>query len=127
MQALYQGKITLCLSQALLNEIKDVLSRPEVLAHAPSLTDSRLTQFLESVLRLSEWITDVPNAFSFSQHPDDDHLFNLAIAAKAELLVTWENRILQLGAGQMAAAQELRVLAPQLHIITPKQLADQIR
>jgi predicted nucleic acid-binding protein len=66
-------------------------------------------------------------AFTWPQHPDDDHLFNLAIACKAELLVTWETRILKFGADITPDAQKLRTLAPQLQIITPKHLANRLK
>jgi predicted nucleic acid-binding protein len=71
-------------------------------------------------------VNDVPAVFTWPQHPDDDHLFNLAIACKAELLVTWETRILRLGADTTPDAERLRTLAPQLLILTPRQLADRL-
>jgi predicted nucleic acid-binding protein len=69
----------------------------------------------------------VPNAFTWPQHPDDDHLFNLAFHAKAKYLVTWETRILKLETEMTPVAELLRELAPDLMIITPKQLADLVR
>jgi putative PIN family toxin of toxin-antitoxin system len=126
-RAVYEGAVRLYLSQALLDEIRDVLSRPEVVARSPNITPDRLKQVLATTLEIAEWVADVPPAFTWPQHPDDDHLFNLAIACKAELLVTWETRILKLGADTTPEAQKLRALAPQLQIITPKHLADRLK
>ncbi len=35
----------------------------------------------------------VPSRFSLPQHPKDDHLFDLAIQAQADYLVTCESRL----------------------------------
>ena len=61
----------------------------------------------------------IPNQFTWPEHPDDDHLFNLAIHAQAQFLVTWETRILKLSEDPSKAATELRRLAPHLQMITP--------
>ena len=122
--ALYDGAVRLYVSQALFDEVRDVLSRPDVVARSPNITADRLKQVLAATLENAEWVADVPAAFTWSQHPDDDHLFNLAIACKAELLVTWETRILKLGADTTPDAERLRTLAPQLQIATPRELAD---
>src|SRR5205085_2572046 len=92
-KALYDGSIRLCVSQALLEEVRDVLNRPELRARSTNLTPDRVNQVLTAIVERSEWIADVPNAFTWTRHPDDDHIFNLAIAAKADFLVTWENRM----------------------------------
>ena len=62
-----------------------------------------------------------------ARHHADDHLFNLAIHAEANFLVTWETRILRLATETTEAANYLRRLAPGLSIVTPKQIADVIR
>jgi predicted nucleic acid-binding protein len=59
--------------------------------------------------------------------PDDDHLFDLAIHARARYLVTWESRLLALAAGTDPAADQLRRLAPDLAIVTPVELAGILR
>ncbi|HEX4796364.1 MAG TPA: putative toxin-antitoxin system toxin component, PIN family [Humisphaera sp.] len=122
-KALYDGSVHLCMSQALLEEVRDVLYRPELRERAPNLTPDRVKQVLAAIVELSEWVADVPNAFTWTRHPDDDHIFNLAIAAKADFLVTWENRMHALATEQTEDAGRLRAHAPQLQIITPVELA----
>ena len=68
----------------------------------------------------------IPSVFTFRPDPGDDHVFNLAIHAHAEYLVTWETRILKLHGATTPAAVELRSLAPQLSIVTPAVLAQKI-
>ncbi|HZZ44313.1 MAG TPA: hypothetical protein VFE58_15370 [Tepidisphaeraceae bacterium] len=69
----------------------------------------------------------MPKVFTWPQHPDDDHLFNLAIEANVTHLVTWETRILNLATDSTPSAILLRRLAPNLSIITPKQLAELLK
>jgi putative PIN family toxin of toxin-antitoxin system len=126
-RALFDGTVELFMSQALLDEVRDVLSRPDVMARSPNLTPERLKQVLAATLEMAHWVADVPAAFTWPQHPDDDHLFNLAIACKAELLVTWETRILKLSTDNTPDAERLRTLSPQLKIVTPKKLADWLK
>jgi predicted nucleic acid-binding protein len=68
----------------------------------------------------------VPRVFTLPAHPDDDHLFNLAVEAKAAYLVTWETRLLALEAATSPDARRLRELAPQLRILTPAALAQEL-
>jgi predicted nucleic acid-binding protein len=70
--AVEDGRLQLCISTELLAEIRDVLTRPSLVKKFPALTPQRVTRFLDRI-----------NAVATSQHPDDDHLFNLAICAKA--------------------------------------------
>jgi putative PIN family toxin of toxin-antitoxin system len=126
-KALYDGSVRLCLSQDAIDEIRDVLPRPELAAQLPRLTAERVAQIIEATVQLAEWVDLVPNVFSWPHHPDDDHLFNLAIAAKAERLVTFEDRVLSMKQKFPEDAERLRLLAPSLSIITPKELAEELK
>ena len=112
------------LSSALLAESQDVLNRDSVRRKFPALTPDAVKIFIADVLDQSKMSSAVPNVFKWPQHPDDDHLFDLAIHSKARYLVTWETRILKLPTDVTPAAELLRRLSPNLSIITPKQLAD---
>lgn len=118
-RALDARKAQLCMSPALLDEIIDVLSRREFLDKAPHFTPQRAAQFFAKIRSVSDWIEPIPGVFSLPDHPKDDHLFNLAIAAKADRLVTWESRLLALNEPDSVDGQRLRRLAPQLRILTP--------
>jgi putative PIN family toxin of toxin-antitoxin system len=122
-RALYDGSILLCLSQELVDEVLEVLSRPEVRAKAPNLTDERVREVLTAALAHAEWVANVSKEFTWAAHPDDDHLFNLAVAAKADFLVTWEKRIHKLASDVTPEAHRLKALAPQLEVVTPMEPA----
>jgi predicted nucleic acid-binding protein len=63
-QALYDGRVTLVMSQESIDEIRDVLNRVEVKAKL-SLTPGRIEMIIEETLRLSEWIHNVPKVFTW--------------------------------------------------------------
>lgn len=125
--ALYDGSIRLCISRALFDEVRDLLSRPVIRAKVPELTDARVAEVLEAAVRFADWYEAVPPVFTLPQHPDDDHLFNLAIESGADYLVTWESRILSLADAHTPKADELRRLAPNLKIVRPDKLRQLIR
>jgi len=127
MQAIKNGRVTLCISLDLLAEVRDVLNRDGVRRKFPALSAESVDFFIEDILQSGTMFDPVHRTFGWPQHTDDDHIFNLAIHAKAKYLVTWENRILKLPKQTTPAADLLRKLAPALEIITPKQLADAIR
>jgi putative PIN family toxin of toxin-antitoxin system len=123
-RAIREKRVTLILSPELLAEIQDVLNRDNMRAKFPALTSDAVKVFIDDVLAHCTMFETVARAFNWPQHPDDDHLFDLAICSKAKYLVTWETRILRLATDKTPAADLLRRLAPDLDIVTPKQLAD---
>jgi putative PIN family toxin of toxin-antitoxin system len=126
-QAIDAGRVQLCMSRELLEEVADVLSRPEFLDKAPHFTPELAMQFFAKLRSASTWFEPVPNVFTLAEHPKDDHLFNLAIAARVDRLVTWESRLLRLQDQSSADVQRLRSLAPQLRIVTPKELLSELK
>lgn len=126
-QAARDGRVELCVSPALLAEVQDVLSRPRVLAKFPTLTPQTVEIFLAHLLESATLFHPVPAAFTWPLHPDDDHIFNLAIHSRARFLVTWERRILNLMQGASVASSELRRLAPELRILTPTDFIEALQ
>jgi putative PIN family toxin of toxin-antitoxin system len=127
MRGILDGKVELCVSPELIAEVQDVLTRSEHQARFPALTPEVVDAFIADIVSRASMFDHVPNVFTWPQHADDDHLFNLAICAHARFLVTWETRILKLGAESSPAGDLLRQLAPELAIVTPKTLADALK
>jgi putative PIN family toxin of toxin-antitoxin system len=126
-EAVEDGRLTLCTSAELFAELRDVLTRPSLMSKFPALTFERVALFLDSLNLLATSYSPVPHRFTWPQHPDDDHIFNLAIEAQANYLVTWETRILKLASNTTPDAVLLRNLAPGLSVVTPKELADVLK
>ena len=104
-----------------MDEVKDVLSRPDLARRYRGLTLNRVDALLGRLRHVALWIDPVPPVVTFAAHPDDDHLLNLAVAASADYLVTWENRLLDLNTSPDGA--DLRAVAPGLRVVTPPELA----
>lgn len=121
------GRIRLCISTELLTEIRDLLARPAIRGKAPHLTDQRVALFLDTLLAAADFFADPPRVFTLPHHPKDDHVFNLAIGSCADRIATWEQRLLRLDHPDSTDGQRLRALNPQLRIITPAALMDDLK
>lgn len=126
-QAIDAGHVQLCMSLELLDEFVHVLSRPEFQGNARHFTPDLAQQFFAKIKSVALWFDSVPKLFTIPKHSKDDHLFNLAIAAQADRLVTWESRLLGLQDENSQDGQRLRNLAPELKIITPLVLLNELR
>lgn len=90
------GRITLFVSDEILDELRDVLARPRIRSKNPAITDLAVDAFCERVLKISTRIDPVPAVFSLPRDPDDEPYLNLTIASKAEYLVTRDKDLLDL-------------------------------
>jgi len=124
--ALTSRRIRLAMSQPLLDEICGVFFRPEIQAKFPSLSPPHAAAIIKKALEFADWFNDVPPRFRLRLHPKDSHLFDLAIQSKASYLVTWENRILRLQQSESDEAKQLGELAPELRILSPQAMAQEL-
>lgn len=122
-QAVQEGLVSLCLSAELLAEVRDVLTRGKVREKFPALTPEVVDTFIGETAAMATMF-DPPSVFTWPVDPGDDHIFNLAIHARAEYLVTWETRMLKLANELSEASESLRRLAPKLQIVNPEQFAE---
>lgn len=109
-----EGAITLCLSQEVLDEVREVLLRPKIQRKFPSLTTDRVDAFLEAIRKKGLWLETVPHAATSLRDPDDAPYLDLAICARAKYLVTRDNDLLDLMRDATFTAS-----FPHLHIIEP--------
>jgi predicted nucleic acid-binding protein len=75
-----------------LAEIEDVLHRPEILHKFPLIESEDSQTLLRTARNKSLLLADVPNAFQLPRDPDDEPYTDLAIAADAKFLGTWNDR-----------------------------------
>src|SRR5689334_18075304 len=83
-----KGFVELCLSDAILDEVGEVLRRPKVRAKFPTLTDELVLRFLETVGGFSTFFGEVTRELSFARDPKDEPYINLARTAQAQYLVS---------------------------------------
>ncbi|MBC7816626.1 MAG: putative toxin-antitoxin system toxin component, PIN family [Planctomycetaceae bacterium] len=121
-QTLDESLMTLCVSPVILTEVRDVLSRPELVARFPALSPEWVNEFLEAITSKALVVPDVPDAFSLPRDPKDEPYINLAIATQAEFLVSRDRDLLDL----MTDA-DFRRRFPGLTIVDPMTFLRTIR
>lgn len=114
-----QEKIKLIISEDILAEIKDVLSRPRLRQRNPDLTDEKVEQLIEMLLEKGEFFKKVPHHFSYSRDPNDEPYINLAIESNAVFLVSRDNDLLDLMTGYTDECKDFRRRFRGLTIVNP--------
>ncbi len=114
-----QGAVELVLSPDVIDEVRDVLNRPKLLAKFQSLTPELVDSFLAAVVGKATVLSDVPAFIAFSHDPKDAKYLDLAAAAQARYLVSRDNDLLALEDSESADGQALRHLAPNISIVEP--------
>jgi putative PIN family toxin of toxin-antitoxin system len=112
------GAVTVFVSDDILREVEDVLSRPKVRKKNPLLTDQVIRQLLGHLANTATRIQSVTTHFAYSRDPKDEPYLNLAIAVGAKYLVTRDNDLLDLMA-DMPEGIDFRSRFPVLSIIDP--------
>ena len=118
----HDGRVTLCLSPDVLAEIRDVLTRPKLVARFPALTKQAVDAFLADHLRMATWIGNVPEQYIVVRDPDDSKYINLAITAGAPYVVTDDLDLLDLMDPHSRGAVDFRTRFPGVQILTPVAL-----
>ena len=92
-----QGTLFLISSPALLAELAEVIARPQFATILVRSNTSR-ERSLAELRALAEVVTPLPLAEPVCRDPDDDAVLALAIAARADLIVSGDRDLLDLGA-----------------------------
>lgn len=71
------GMIELFISEAVLNEIGDVLTRPDLQHKFPLLTQERAEELLGGLKERATFLESVPTEFSYDRDPKDEMYVNL--------------------------------------------------
>ena len=119
-------EIELFLSQEILWEIEDVLTRPKLQAKFPLLTQKRNDKLLELLNQKATFVGNVPQIFDHPRDPKDEKYINLAVAAKAEYLVSRDKDLLDLADDYTDEAKEFRRRFRFLSIIGPLEFLNKI-
>lgn len=115
------GRAQLFVSPPTLEELREVLSRPHILAFLPQATPGQAESFLEEVLTYATTRRSVPEKFRFERDPKDAPYLNLAIAAVAFYLVTRDRDLLDLMTAHDAESKDFRQRFRQIKVIEPEE------
>jgi putative PIN family toxin of toxin-antitoxin system len=122
MKFVEQGDVRLFLSADILGELRGVFLLPSTQMKYPSLTNAKVEMVLAKLTALGEFIDNVPLVMQLARDPKGEPYLNLAIAARASFIVTWDNDLLSLM--EQAA---FRKDYPSLSVITPVEFLSHVR
>ena len=100
------GTIVPVVCEHLIDEVQDVLARPRLQKHVDA---DKAAKAVAELRRLGEWHPDPADPRQVSRDPKDDYLVALALAAKAEALVSGDH--------DLQAMDD-----PGVEILTPREL-----
>ena len=119
--------ITLLLSPAVLEECREVMTRPEFLEKFKTVSESLIERFLEHIAKKSSFHRSVTAHYTFPRDPDDEPYINLAIDGKADYLVTRDNDLLDLMTDFDTTSKEFRQKTRPLKIVSPHTFLEIVR
>lgn len=117
-----QGTITLYVSKLILAEAHYVLNRPEVRARLRKLTNVAVEALFERLTQRATLIRQVPKRFAYRRDPKDEPYINLAIATKADYLVSRDNDLLDLMKWEKEEGRKFQKRFRFLKIVTPESI-----
>lgn len=121
------GAIELLVSDASLEELRDVLNRPSLQCKFPSLTTSTVSDFVERIKMCSIYSASVPSSFVLERDPKDAKYIDLAIATKADFLVTRDKDLLDLREQGSLLMQIFEKLEWECKIVDPFEMLSFLR
>jgi putative PIN family toxin of toxin-antitoxin system len=127
LELIEQDRVRLVMSEAVLVEIKDALSRPRLRERNPNLTDEKVENLIDLILERAEFVKNVPSHFSYSRDPNDEPYLNLAIETEAIFLVSRDNDLLDLMTDFTDEAKDFRRRYRRLKILNPIKFLEEIR
>ena len=105
-------------SENTLQELGDVLHR-DFIKERFKFTDEIIQEFLDTVRNLAVVLQNVPQVFSLLRDVDDEEYINLAVAAKADYIVSRDNDLLDLMIGFNEESKTFRQKFRPLRIVQP--------
>lgn len=114
------GEVRLYVSEQILREVREVMSRPKLRAKLSGLTDERIEAFFQRLERQAFWLREVTDQFDFRRDPKDAPYVNLAVAADAAFIVSRDNDLLDLMSKHDDDSKEFRQRFRPLKVVTPE-------
>lgn len=125
-QLVDRGEVELFVSEEVLAEVAEVLSRPRTRKPAPALTLEMIEAFIADIRLKSICLRNVPEEYCFERDPKDERYINLALAARASFIVSRDHDLLDLMKPNSETAREFQRRFPMLKIINPTDLLAEV-
>jgi len=95
LELVWEGKLKLLLSQQILAEVQSVTARPKIAAKL-RVRAARIDKFISSIESSGQLLDTFPDVFVYARDPRDAHYVNLALAARAGVIVSRDKDLLEL-------------------------------
>ena len=122
----FNGQITLFISNPILEEVKEVLARPELRRILPGITNQSVNAFLTKLAEKAVTIANVPEEYHYERDPDDEMYINLAIVTNSIYLVSNDNDLRDLMTKENNVSREFRRRYPLLRIMDAGHFINEI-
>ena len=109
------------ISDEIIAELTDVLTRPLSLEKNPDLTIEDVEYFLKEIVSNSLLIKSVSQTFEIHRDIKDEPYVNLAAEIKADFIVTTDNDLLDLMTGIDLESKQFRQRFRGLQIVNPNE------
>ena len=119
------GEVDLYISPALLQELREVTGRPKVILKL-RLVEERVQEFFDSIEIAATLLEGFPEPFVYRRDADDEHYVNLALAARARLIVSRDKDLLDLMDLTKPEAAEFQKQFPFLRILNPLEFLNEL-
>ncbi|MGI8670366.1 MAG: putative toxin-antitoxin system toxin component, PIN family [Aridibacter sp.] len=113
------GIISLFLSLEVLEEMREVMTRPEFLVKFETITVTMVETYLQELAKKSILIKSVPAEFKLPRDTDDEIYINLAVESDADFIVTRDKDLLDLMSSYDSVSKEFRQRFRPLKIVEP--------
>jgi uncharacterized protein len=127
LEAFARGEFDLYVSETILEEVREVLSRPELQEKFTALTPERVEALIERLDAKANLIVNIPEEFRYERDPDDEPYINLAIVTGAQYIVSRDRDLLDLMDESRAAGKAFCHRYPFLKIVDPAEFLDALR
>ena len=124
-QLALEGKVEVFVSPVVLDELREVTSRPKVIAKL-RLSADRTERFLEAIEVAATMLTGFAELFVYERDPDDAHYINLAVAADAKLIVSRDHDLLDLMDLSRSEGVDFHARFPELMILGPVEFLREV-
>ena len=119
--------VRLVMSEAILAEIKDVISRTHLKKLSRYLTDEKAEALIDLILEKAEFVENVGQHFIYPRDKTDEPYLNLAIETGAGFLIARDRDLLNLMTDHSDEAKEFRQRFRRLKIVSPAEFLRIVR
>jgi putative PIN family toxin of toxin-antitoxin system len=120
LRLLETNRIGVFVSRATLKEFRLVAAYPTIRRRNPHLRDEDVAAFLERLVYKATLLRAVKHVFDYPRARQDEPYIDLAIAARAQYLVSRDSDLISLMTSHSAIARQFRRQTRPLAVLTPE-------